>query len=278
MDALGLPLQQLDDDYLASQEIDGCQHFGVWPLAQAEEACFGTSSWPADVAVPQMSLEFELADPRAVADGAEELRSHGYQLLHDAKREPWGQTVAHLPSPEGVVVGLSYAPSLHPWQRLTHAGGVMPSSGDGGVVEGKGTAVPRMRPTCSARPCFRHGVDTATCLQATRPGRGCGCPPSQGTSSPTTAVRQDDAWPGSRGSEHIWRMRAKHPMSPTPARFGTPSSGSRPSQGDRHARPPGRVQHLRRRDVLDLNPSTARSRYAAGRATLQNALREPIRS
>lgn len=30
--------------------------------------------------------------------------------------------------------------------------------------------------------------------------------------------------------------------------------------------------------VLDLNPSTARSHYAAARTTLQNALREPIRS
>jgi hypothetical protein len=89
------------------------RHFGVWPLSQAAEACFGTSTWPAQVAVPQMSLEFELADPRAVADGADELRARGYQLLHDAKKEPWGQTVARLLSPEGVVVGLSYAPSLH---------------------------------------------------------------------------------------------------------------------------------------------------------------------
>jgi catechol 2,3-dioxygenase-like lactoylglutathione lyase family enzyme len=69
VDALGLPLRQLDGDNFASQEIDGCQHFGVWPLSQAAEACFGTSSWPAHVAVPQMSLEFELADPRAVAEG-----------------------------------------------------------------------------------------------------------------------------------------------------------------------------------------------------------------
>ena len=89
------------------------RHFGVWPLSQAAEACFGTSTWPAQVAVPQMSLEFELADPRAVADGADELRARGYQLLHDAKKEPWGQTVARLLSPEGVVVGLSYTPSLH---------------------------------------------------------------------------------------------------------------------------------------------------------------------
>lgn len=113
MDALGLPLKQLDGDYFASEEVGGCKHFGVWPLSQAAEACFGTGSWPDDVARPQMSLEFELADAHAVAQGAAELRSQGYQLLHDPKTEPWGQTVARLLSPEGAVVGLSYAPSLH---------------------------------------------------------------------------------------------------------------------------------------------------------------------
>jgi catechol 2,3-dioxygenase-like lactoylglutathione lyase family enzyme len=113
MDALGLPLKQLDGDYFASEEIGGCNHFGVWPLEQAAQACFGTTSWPSDVAVPQASLEFEVADATAVSAGADELRSQGYQLLHDARTEPWGQTVARLLSPEGVVVGLSFAPTLH---------------------------------------------------------------------------------------------------------------------------------------------------------------------
>ncbi len=113
MDALGLPLKQLDGDYFASADVGGCKHFGVWPLSQAAESCFGTSSWPHDVAVPQMSLEFELADSDAVTSGAAELRSQGYRLLHDAKVEPWGQTVARLLSPEGAVIGLSYAPMLH---------------------------------------------------------------------------------------------------------------------------------------------------------------------
>ena len=113
MDALGLPLKQLDGDYFASGEIGGCNHFGVWPLEQAAQACFGTPSWPGDVAVPQASVEFEVADAAAVAAGAAELRSQGYELLHDAREEPWGQTVARLLSPEGVVVGLSYAPTLH---------------------------------------------------------------------------------------------------------------------------------------------------------------------
>ncbi len=113
MDAMGLPLKRLDGDYFASEEIGGCKHFGVWPLEQAAQACFGTTSWPQDVPVPHASLEFEVADADAVAAGADELRSLGYQLLHDARQEPWGQTVARLISPEGAVVGLSYAPSFH---------------------------------------------------------------------------------------------------------------------------------------------------------------------
>jgi len=113
IDALGLPLRQLDGDYYASEEIGGCKHFGVWPLEQAAEACFGSSTWPDDITVPQLSLEFELADEAAVSDGAEELRARGYTTLHDAKTEPWGQTVARLLSPEGAIVGLSYAPQLH---------------------------------------------------------------------------------------------------------------------------------------------------------------------
>ena len=113
VDAFGLPLRQLDGEYFASEEIGGCKHFGVWPLEQAAQACFGERSWPGDIAVPQASLEFEVANADAVAAGAEELRAQGYTLLHDARMEPWGQTVARLISPEGTVVGLSYAPSLH---------------------------------------------------------------------------------------------------------------------------------------------------------------------
>lgn len=116
-DVLGLPLKQLDGDYFASEEIRGCNHFGVWPIEQAAEACFGTRAWPEDLTRPQMSIEFELADAIAVADGVQEFRSRGYQMLHDAKVEPWGQTVARLLSPEGAVVGLSYAPSLHEEKR-----------------------------------------------------------------------------------------------------------------------------------------------------------------
>jgi catechol 2,3-dioxygenase-like lactoylglutathione lyase family enzyme len=114
VDALGLPLTaQAGDDYLHSEDIDGSRHFGVWPLAQAAQACFGTAEWPADRPVPQASVEFEVEDAAAVEAAAKELSDQGYPLLHGARTEPWGQTVARLLSPENLVVGISYAPHLH---------------------------------------------------------------------------------------------------------------------------------------------------------------------
>ena len=114
VDALGLPLESRgDNDYHASEQIGGCKHFAVWPLSQAAEACFGTAQWPAERAVPQVSIEFDVADAPAASEAAQELQQAGYELLHPAREEPWGQTVARLQSPEGAIIGISYAPSLH---------------------------------------------------------------------------------------------------------------------------------------------------------------------
>ena len=112
VDAIGLTLEG-QDDYIHSENIEGSKHFGVWPLAQAAKACFGTSEWPAERTVPQASIEFEVADAEAVTAGGEELRAAGYELLHPARQEPWGQTVARMLSPEGLIIGISYAPALH---------------------------------------------------------------------------------------------------------------------------------------------------------------------
>jgi catechol 2,3-dioxygenase-like lactoylglutathione lyase family enzyme len=117
VEALGLPLQgdPMDeaDAYVFSEHIGGTKHFGVWPLRQAAEACFGTTVWPADRPVPQVSVEFEVADPAAVQRAATELEAKGFELLHPTREEPWGQTVARLQSVEGAIVGVSHAPSLH---------------------------------------------------------------------------------------------------------------------------------------------------------------------
>ena len=115
VDALGLPLQpqQGDGEYYSSEEVSGTKHFGVWPLTEAAQACFGSDEWPSDRTVPQVSLEFEVDDPEAVAAAAEELERAGFELLHGSRTEPWGQTVARLLSIEGSIVGISYAPWLH---------------------------------------------------------------------------------------------------------------------------------------------------------------------
>jgi catechol 2,3-dioxygenase-like lactoylglutathione lyase family enzyme len=114
VDALGLPLAVEPDGYLHSEDIDGSKSFGVWPLDQAAQACFGTPEWPTDRPVPQASIEFEVADADSVQFAAEELTQKGFNLLHGARVQPWGQTVARLQSPEGLIIGLSYAPALQP--------------------------------------------------------------------------------------------------------------------------------------------------------------------
>jgi catechol 2,3-dioxygenase-like lactoylglutathione lyase family enzyme len=114
IDALGLPLEASPgSDYFHSERIEGSKHFAIWPLSEAAQACFGTPEWPADLTVPQMSVEFEVRDAGAVQSAADELRQRGFTLLHDAREEPWGQTVARLQSQEGSIIGISFAPSLH---------------------------------------------------------------------------------------------------------------------------------------------------------------------
>jgi catechol 2,3-dioxygenase-like lactoylglutathione lyase family enzyme len=113
VDTLGLPLTSQGGDYFHSEHIPGTKHFGVWPLSQAAQACFGNEQWPAHLAVPQVSVEFDVADAARVQDAADELVAAGYELLHPARQEPWGQTVARLLSPEGAIVGISFVPSMH---------------------------------------------------------------------------------------------------------------------------------------------------------------------
>ena len=113
IDALGLPLEGEGDGYYSSENIAGSKHFGVWPLTQAAQACFGTPNWPDDRPVPQASVEFEVESVDAVQAAADELRADGFTMLHEARTEPWGQTVARLQSPEGAIIGISFAPWMH---------------------------------------------------------------------------------------------------------------------------------------------------------------------
>ncbi len=114
VDTLGLPLAAgADGEYFHSEGLAGVKHFGVWPLQQAAEACFGTPDCPGHRPVPQISVEFDVADADAVRAAADELVEAGYEILHPVREEPWGQTVVRLQSLEGSIIGVSYAPVLH---------------------------------------------------------------------------------------------------------------------------------------------------------------------
>lgn len=106
VDGLELPLE---GDYPSTDQLDGARHLGLWSLTEAARSCFGRDEWPADVPVPQATIEFEVDDVEAAA---RELEAKGHRLLHGAKVEPWKQTVARLLSPEGLLVGFSYTPWL----------------------------------------------------------------------------------------------------------------------------------------------------------------------
>jgi len=109
-DTLGLPLETVSGEYVAVDGFGGTKHLGIWPLSQAAQSCFGTDTWPADIPIPQATIEFEVTD---VTTAAGELIAAGHQLIHDTKTEPWGQTIARCLGPEGLLIGLCHTPWLH---------------------------------------------------------------------------------------------------------------------------------------------------------------------
>ena len=112
-DALGLSFEGSAGDYSFTEQLSGVKHLGLWPLAEAAQACFGTPEWPNDIPVPQATLELEVESVDAVGAAAEELEASGYRLLHPARTEPWTQTIARLLSPEGLLIGVCYTPWFH---------------------------------------------------------------------------------------------------------------------------------------------------------------------
>ncbi|HEV7125988.1 MAG TPA: VOC family protein [Ktedonobacterales bacterium] len=107
-DALGLSFEG-DASYLFTHQLDGVKHFALWPLAAAAQSCFGTEVWPSDLPVPQGWIEFEVDD---VAAATVEFECKGYRVLVAAKEEPWGQTVTRIIGPDGLLVGITWTPSL----------------------------------------------------------------------------------------------------------------------------------------------------------------------
>lgn len=111
-EALGIPFKvekEESADYLHTEALAGANTFALWPLSQAAHSCFGRYSWPEDIPAPHAWLEF---DVDSVEKATADLDARGYRVLVRNKKEPWGQTVTRFLSPEGLLVGVTFTPSL----------------------------------------------------------------------------------------------------------------------------------------------------------------------
>src|SRR5215467_8014358 len=106
---LGISLTEEEGSYLHTEAVAGAKTFALWPLSQAAQSCFGEDSWPESIPAPQAWIEF---DVESVENATAILESVGYRLLVKNNREPWGQVVSRLISPEGLLVGITFTPSM----------------------------------------------------------------------------------------------------------------------------------------------------------------------
>jgi hypothetical protein len=105
----GIPFKEEKGGYLHTETLKGAKSFALWPLSEAARSCFGKDSWPNDVPVPQAWIEFDVDN---VQKATAELESGGSRMLVKNKKEPWGQTVSRFIGPEGLLVGITFTPSM----------------------------------------------------------------------------------------------------------------------------------------------------------------------
>ncbi len=106
---LGISFKEESGGYLHTEALNGAKSFALWPLSQAAQSCFGKDSWPDEIPLPQAWLEF---DVESVERATAELESRGYKILVRNKKEPWGQTVSRFLASDGLLVGITFTPSM----------------------------------------------------------------------------------------------------------------------------------------------------------------------
>ena len=119
-DVLGIAFKQEADGYLHTEALSGAKSFALWPLSQAALSCFGKDSWPASIPAPQAWVEFDVEN---VEVATTELEAKGYKMLVRNKKEPWGQVVSRFISPEGVLVGVTFTPSMRDGKKSSYVAG-----------------------------------------------------------------------------------------------------------------------------------------------------------
>lgn len=82
-EALDISFKEESGGYLHTNALQGAKEFALWPLSQAAESCFGSSTWPDKPPAPHAWLEF---DVDSVEKATAELESLGYAMLIKNKR------------------------------------------------------------------------------------------------------------------------------------------------------------------------------------------------
>ena len=106
---LGISFKEEKGGYLHTETLKGANSFALWPLSQAAESCFGKDSWPIEVPAPQAWIEFDVDN---VERATVELESRGHRMLVKNRREPWGQIVSRFITQEGLLLGITFTPSM----------------------------------------------------------------------------------------------------------------------------------------------------------------------
>jgi hypothetical protein len=108
-EALGIRFKEETGGYLHTEGLDGAKTFALWPLSHAAQSCFGNEAWPDEIPAPQAWLEF---DVDSVERATTALVARGYRMLVKNRKEPWGQIVSRFLSPEGLLLGITFTPSM----------------------------------------------------------------------------------------------------------------------------------------------------------------------
>src|SRR5690242_6992235 len=108
-DSFGIRFKEESGGYLHTEALQGAKCFALLPLSQAALSRFSRESWPDTIPAPQAWLEFEV---ESVESATSALESRVYEMLVKNKKEPWGQVVSRFISPEGLLVGVTFTPSM----------------------------------------------------------------------------------------------------------------------------------------------------------------------
>lgn len=144
--SLSPPVTVSDSAYLYTEDLPGAKHFGVWPLDEAAQACFGRPTWPDSHPVPQATIEFEVDD---VEGAAQELAAAGHRMVHPTRTQPWGQTVARFQTGDGLLIGVCVTP------RCARPETSRSSQHQAGTPDLVGLRTPGRRAIHTARECAR---------------------------------------------------------------------------------------------------------------------------